>query len=95
MEKLRSDLMKHVIKKVVPEKYLDDKKIYNLYLPGQFIIGGPKSGAGLTGRKIIVVTYGRWGAQLNIMLRRTLPINAIFEIGFLMTREQLLNLSLS
>lgn len=62
-EKLRADLMEHVIKPVVPEKYLTKKTIYHLNPSGQFIIGGPQGDAGLTGRKIIVDTYGGWGAH--------------------------------
>ena len=63
IEQLRQDLMEHVIKKVVPSKYLDDNTIYHLNPSGTFIIGGPQGDAGLTGRKIIVDTYGGWGAH--------------------------------
>jgi S-adenosylmethionine synthetase len=63
IEKLRSDLMEHVVKKVVPSKYLDENTIYHLNPSGLFIIGGPQGDAGLTGRKIIVDTYGGWGAH--------------------------------
>jgi len=63
IEQLRRDLMEHVIKKVVPAKYLDDNTIYHLNPSGLFIIGGPQGDAGLTGRKIIVDTYGGWGAH--------------------------------
>lgn len=63
IEKLRQDLMEHVIKPVVPAKFLDDNTIYHLNPSGTFIIGGPQSDAGLTGRKIIVDTYGGWGAH--------------------------------
>lgn len=63
IEKLRQDLMEHVIKQVVPSKYLDDNTIYHLNPSGIFIIGGPQGDAGLTGRKIIVDTYGGWGAH--------------------------------
>merc|ERR1719384_1645045 len=62
-ETISSDLMEHVIKPVVPEKYLDDKTIYHLNPSGRFVIGGPHGDAGLTGRKIIVDTYGGWGAR--------------------------------
>ena len=62
-EKISSDLMEHVIKPVVPEKYLDDKTIYHLNPSGRFVIGGPHGDAGLTGRKIIIDTYGGWGAH--------------------------------
>merc|ERR1711915_680121 len=62
-EKISADLMEHVIKPVVPEKYLDDKTIYHLNPSGRFVIGGPHGDAGLTGRKIIIDTYGGWGAH--------------------------------
>eukprot|EP00760_Papus_ankaliazontas_P007132 PhM_4_TR13287/c2_g1_i2/m.36361/K00789/metK; S-adenosylmethionine synthetase len=63
LDKLRADLMEHVIKPVIPEKYLDDKTVFHLQPSGSFIIGGPQGDAGLTGRKIIVDTYGGWGAH--------------------------------
>jgi S-adenosylmethionine synthetase len=63
IEKIRQDLMEHVIKPVVPSKYLDDNTIYHLNPSGLFVIGGPQGDAGLTGRKIIVDTYGGWGAH--------------------------------
>jgi len=62
-EKIAEDLMNEVIKKVIPEKYLDDKTIYHLNPSGRFVIGGPDGDAGLTGRKIIIDTYGGWGAH--------------------------------
>ena len=63
LEQMRADLMEHVVKAVVPAQYLDDKTIYHLNPSGTFIIGGPQGDAGLTGRKIIVDTYGGWGAH--------------------------------
>ena len=62
-EKIAEDLMNEVIKKVIPEKYLDDKTIYHLNPSGRFVIGGPDGDAGLTGEKIIIDTYGGWGAH--------------------------------
>ncbi|KAF2304803.1 hypothetical protein GH714_038009 [Hevea brasiliensis] len=53
----------HVIKPVIPEKYLDEKTIFHLNPSGRFVIGGPHGDAGLTGRKIIIDTYGGWGAH--------------------------------
>ena len=47
----------------MPAKYLDDDTIYHLQPSGLFVIGGPQGDAGLTGRKIIVDTYGGWGAH--------------------------------
>jgi len=62
-ETIRRDLLEQVIRPVVPSKYLDDKTIYHLNPSGRFVIGGPQGDAGLTGRKIIVDTYGGWGAH--------------------------------
>jgi S-adenosylmethionine synthetase len=62
-EKIKADLMEHVIKPVVPANYLDDNTIYHLNPSGRFIIGGPHGDAGLTGRKIIIDSYGGWGAH--------------------------------
>ena len=60
---VRNELKEKVIKKVVPAELLDDRTIYHLQPSGRFIIGGPQGDAGLTGRKIIVDTYGGWGAH--------------------------------
>ena len=62
-EKIRADLREHVINHVVPAHLLDDRTVYHLNPSGRFIIGGPHGDAGLTGRKIIVDTYGGWGAH--------------------------------
>jgi len=62
-EQLEIDLKEHVIKKVVPAKYLDDNTIYHINPSGKFTIGGPEGDGGLTGRKIIIDTYGGWGAH--------------------------------
>lgn len=62
-EDIRTQLMEHVIRPVVPAEYLDDKTIYHLNPSGRFVIGGPHGDAGLTGRKIIIDTYGGWGAH--------------------------------
>ena len=58
MDKLKQDIIENVIKEVVPSKYLDDKTRYLINPTGRFVIGGPLGDAGLTGRKIIVDTYG-------------------------------------
>jgi S-adenosylmethionine synthetase len=55
---LRSAIMEYVIKPVVPAKMLDSKTKYHINPTGRFVIGGPMGDAGLTGRKIIVDTYG-------------------------------------
>merc|ERR1712194_589524 len=62
-ETIAANLMEHVIKPVIPAKYLDDKTIYHLNPSGRFVIGGPHGDAGLTGRKIIIDSYGGWGAH--------------------------------
>merc|ERR1711963_771652 len=63
MDKLRKELMEKVIKTVIPKKYLDADTKYHINPCGNFVIGGPMGDAGLTGRKIIVDTYGGWGAH--------------------------------
>jgi len=63
VEKLRKELIEKVVKAVIPANYLDDKTVYHIQPSGKFIIGGPQGDAGLTGRKIIVDTYGGWGAH--------------------------------
>ncbi|TAQ88492.1 hypothetical protein B7494_g3208 [Chlorociboria aeruginascens] len=62
-EKLRKEILDKIIKKVIPAKYLNDETIYHIQPSGLFVIGGPQGDAGLTGRKIIVDTYGGWGAH--------------------------------
>ncbi|KAJ3256069.1 methionine adenosyltransferase sam2 [Boothiomyces macroporosus] len=62
-EKITSELMEKVIKVVIPAKYLDNNTIYHIQPSGRFVIGGPQGDAGVTGRKIIVDTYGGWGAH--------------------------------
>jgi S-adenosylmethionine synthetase len=58
LEQIEKDLMEHVIKPVVPGELLDDVTKYFINPTGRFVIGGPQGDAGLTGRKIIVDTYG-------------------------------------
>jgi S-adenosylmethionine synthetase len=62
-EEIRKGLMEQVILKSIDAKYLDDKTIYHLNPSGRFVIGGPQGDAGVTGRKIIIDTYGGWGAH--------------------------------
>ena len=58
LEKIRADLIEHVIKPVVDPELLDDETKYFINPTGRFVIGGPHGDSGLTGRKIIVDTYG-------------------------------------
>lgn len=62
-EDMRKSLKEDVIEQVIPAKYLTEKTVYHLQPSGRFVIGGPQGDAGLTGRKIIVDTYGGWGAH--------------------------------
>ena len=55
---IEKDMMEKVIAKVIPQRLLDDKTKYYINPTGRFVIGGPHGDAGLTGRKIIVDTYG-------------------------------------
>ena len=57
---IKKDVIEHVIKTVIPAKYLDNKTKYFVNPTGRFEIGGPHGDSGLTGRKIIVDTYGGW-----------------------------------
>jgi S-adenosylmethionine synthetase len=60
-EELRADVLKHVIQAVLPEELLDENTKYHINPTGRFVIGGPMGDTGLTGRKIIVDTYGGMG----------------------------------
>ena len=60
---LKSDILEYVIKPVVPQRLLDGGTRYYINPTGKFVIGGPQGDAGLTGRKIIVDTYGGHGAH--------------------------------
>ena len=62
-DELKALLMEHVINPVIPENMRDENTIYHIQPSGRFLIGGPQGDAGLTGRKIIVDTYGGWGAH--------------------------------
>jgi S-adenosylmethionine synthetase len=60
-EELRADILKHVIQAVLPAELLDENTKYHINPTGRFVIGGPMGDSGLTGRKIIVDTYGGMG----------------------------------
>ena len=61
LDQIRSDIVKYVIKPIVPENLLDDDTIIYVNPTGRFVTGGPAGDSGLTGRKIIVDTYGGIG----------------------------------
>ncbi|MGM0882765.1 MAG: methionine adenosyltransferase [Bacillota bacterium] len=58
LEQIKKDLLEHLIKPVIPNDLIDEKTKYYINPTGRFVIGGPHGDAGLTGRKIIVDTYG-------------------------------------
>lgn len=60
-EQIREDLMEHVIRAVIPSELLDESTKYYINPTGRFVVGGPQGDSGLTGRKIIVDTYGGYG----------------------------------
>ena len=60
-EELHADILKYVIKAVLPPEWLDEKTKYHINPTGRFVVGGPMGDTGLTGRKIIVDTYGGMG----------------------------------
>jgi S-adenosylmethionine synthetase len=59
-KKIKADVINHVVKDVIPHELLDKKTIYHVNPTGRFEIGGPHGDSGLTGRKLIVDTYGGW-----------------------------------
>ena len=63
IEQIRQDLMEHVVKPIVPAELMDDELIFHVNPTGRFVIGGPHGDTGLTGRKIIVDTYGGYGSH--------------------------------
>jgi len=63
LTQIRGDLLQLVVKSTIPAKFLDDRTIYHMQPSGSFVTGGPFADAGLTGRKIIVDSYGGWGAH--------------------------------
>jgi S-adenosylmethionine synthetase len=60
-EELRADILKHVIQATIPASLLDENTKYHINPTGRFVVGGPMGDTGLTGRKIIVDTYGGMG----------------------------------
>jgi S-adenosylmethionine synthetase len=62
-EALRNGIIDNVVNEVIPKEYINDRTQIIINPSGKFVIGGPYGDAGLTGRKIIVDTYGGWGAH--------------------------------
>ena len=60
-EQIRADILEYVVKPIVPAELLDDQTKYFVNPTGRFVVGGPQGDSGLTGRKIIVDTYGGYG----------------------------------
>lgn len=60
---LREQIIENVVKRVIPDQYINERTQIIINPSGKFVIGGPYGDAGLTGRKIIVDTYGGWGAH--------------------------------
>lgn len=60
---IQADIKKYLIREVIPEELLDSHTILHVNPTGRFVIGGPHGDTGLTGRKIIVDTYGGWGGH--------------------------------
>ena len=60
---LRQEILENVVFPVIPENLLDSDTVYHVNPTGKFVVGGPQADCGLTGRKIIVDTYGGYGAH--------------------------------
>ncbi|MDI6757598.1 MAG: methionine adenosyltransferase [Endomicrobiia bacterium] len=59
-ESAKREIVEKVVKKIIPAKYLSSSTKYHVNATGKFVVGGPQSDTGMTGRKIVVDTYGGW-----------------------------------
>ena len=78
-EALREEIHEKIIQKVIPKNMLDERTIYHIQPSGRFVIGGPQGDAGVTGRKIIVDTYGGWGAHGGGAFSGKVPETPVFN----------------
>lgn len=73
MEELKASIMENVIKPVIPKELLDSSTQYFINPSGSFVTGGPEMDTGLSGKKLIVDTYGGWGShggKYNLFINR-------------------------
>lgn len=63
LETIREDIIEEIVRPVIPAQYLDEETTYHINPTGRFVIGGPQGDTGVTGRKIIVDTYGGVGSH--------------------------------
>jgi S-adenosylmethionine synthetase len=80
-EELRADILKHVIQAVLPANLLDENTKYHINPTGRFVIGGPMGDTGLTGRKIIVDSYGGMGRHGGGAFSGKDPTKLAYAIG--------------
>jgi S-adenosylmethionine synthetase len=88
-DELRDEIQEKIIQKVIPKNFLDEKTVYHIQPSGRFVIGGPQGDAGVTGRKIIVDTYGGWGAHgggaFSGKVKKVSPLQKVYCSGLLLT----------
>lgn len=84
---VRSQIVENIVKKVIPDHLLDDQTIFCINQKGQGGAGGPHRHPGITGRKIIVDTYGGWGGHGGGAFSGKVSLLRVrFKIGLLQSR---------
>jgi S-adenosylmethionine synthetase len=73
-KEIRETLIELLIKKVIPAEWLDEKTTYLINPTGRFVVGGPEGDAGITGRKIIVDSYGGWAGTAAARFRERIQV---------------------